>query len=255
MNLKNDLAKTHSKYESDLNLILDFVNTTEKSLTRKQKRKPKVQFQEKDREELKKLITFLNEATDDELKGQRSISIKSDALGKLINNMIVPIKHRDFLTEMTLSYLISYQEAMLKEYLYGVLFFRKDPLKSNNKITYNEIIGFKSIKALISYLAQKEVDQLGYGSIDDMANYFKEKFNIDFTIFDKWENIVEASFRRNLFIHNNGISNDKYCKRTGYKTKGQRLKIDVEYIVSVAKNLISFNDFCYESLKSKFKVA
>lgn len=255
MSLLEDLKNTNSQYKGELKLILDFVNTTEKSLTRKQNRKPKVTLDDSDKEDLNKLVDFLKDVTSSESKEAKSISLKSGEIGKIINNFVVPMKHRDFLTEMTLSYLISYQEAMLKDYLFNILTNRKSSLKGNNKITYDEALNFASIKSLVVHLAKKEVDQLGYGSIDDVAKYFTDKFNVKFSDFDNWDEVVEASFRRNLVIHNKGITNEIYCKRTDFKKRNHRIGVDIDYVASVAENLIQFNEYCFNAFKTKFKLA
>ena len=212
-------------------------------------------MEEEDRVELGKFTKFLESTFSSSEKSKQSISIESDAVAKLIMHFAMPIKHSSFLTEMTLSYLISYQEAMLKDYLYGILINRKSALKCSNKITYEDVLNFTSMKPLIAHLAQKEVDLLGYGSIDDVAKYYNEKFNIDFTKFEKWTEIVEFNFRRNLIIHNKGVTNDQYCKRVGHKKKGVKLHVSIEYVVSVAESLLAFNEFCLASFVAKFKLA
>ena len=201
-----------------------------------------------------RVVETLNEFINNK-SPNKSITIKSDFLGELVKNFIIPMKHKGFLTEMTLSYLISYQEAMLKDYLYGILINKKSALKSSKKITYDEVLKFTSMKSLIANLAQKEVDQLGYGSIDDVEKYFKDKFNVQLSNFDGWDDLVESTFRRNLLIHNRGVTNDQYCKRIGYPKRKVKLDVDIDYVVNVAENIISFNDFCFELFKSKFKLA
>jgi hypothetical protein len=45
MSLQEELNDIRNQYRSELKSILDFVNTTEKSLTRKQNKKPKQTFE------------------------------------------------------------------------------------------------------------------------------------------------------------------------------------------------------------------
>ncbi len=255
MNLKKQLKSVKDQYEYELQQILEFAHTTEKSLTRKQKRKLNVKLEGEDQKELNRLIDFLRDISDGTSKNGQSISLKSEAIGQLVTKFVVPMKHKNFLNDMTLSYLISYMEAMLKDYLNSILVCRKSALKSNNKITYDEVLSFNSMKTIIAFLAQKEIDQLGYSSIDDVSKYFREKFNIDFSEYQGWKNIVEASLRRNLVIHNKGITNEYYCTRIGYKKLGEKIKIDFDYIISVTENLISFVDFCYQAFLIKFKLS
>lgn len=246
MNLKKELTLIRDKYMDELKMLIGFFKTTDKSLTMKLNKKYSVSFQVDGMEEMDDLVHGASE---------REKKALSNAIEQVLLRVITPIKHKDYLYEMGLSYLISFQEAMLKDYLYQIFLSRKASLKSGTQITYQEALSYKSIKALVNGIAQKEVDKLGYGSIDDVAKYFKEKFNIDFLDYEGWDDIVEASFRRNLFIHNKGKTNDIYCKRIGHKKIGENLYVDLEYITSLGENLIAFSELCYKLFVEKFNLA
>jgi hypothetical protein len=246
MNLREELTLIRDKYIDELRMLISFFKTTDKSLTRKLNKKDSVSFEVAGMEEMTDLIHGAAEGKNNPLL---------DAIDQVVLKAITPIKHKSYLYEMGLSYLISFQEAMLKDYLYQIFLSKKASLKSGNQITYQEVLSYKSIKALINGMAQKEVDKLGYGSIDDVAKYYKEKFNIDFLDYEGWDGIVEASFRRNLFIHNKGKTNNIYCKRIGHKKRGENLYVDIEYITSLGENLIAFSEFCYRSFVEKFNLA
>ncbi|RKR72096.1 hypothetical protein [Marinobacter nauticus] len=254
MGLHDELKKTKSRYDGEIRQIKNFVNTTERSLTRKQRKKPKGKLEEDDKKELERLSDFFNRMADDDVKNEK-LTIKSEMVSKLFVQVAIPIKHKSFLTEMTLSYLVAHQEAMLKDYLHCILVNRKSLLKSKSSITYQDVLSYTSMKSLIAHLAQKEVDQLGFGSIDDVERYFSSKMNINLSNFEKWDDIVEASFRRNIFIHNKGVANEKYCKAVGVEKLGKRLSVDLDYVMSISDNLISFNEFCFNLFVEKFKLS
>lgn len=248
MSLKKELTSIRDKYIDEFRTLIDFFSAIEKSLTRKLNRKYSVQFEENEMEG----PTFLKDNA-----GNRTTSNDplSDAIRQVVLSVINPIRHKGYLSEMGLSYLISFQEVMLKDYLHQTFVSRPSSLKSGNNITYQEILSHTSIKAIVNGIAQKEVDQLGYGSIDAAAKYFKDKFNIDFSDYEGWDRIVEASYRRNLIIHNKGRTNNIYCKRIGHKKRGEQLFVNIEYITSLGENLIGFSEFCYGALVEKFKLA
>ena len=50
---------------------------------------------------------------------------------------------------------------------------------------------------------------------------------------------TERFYRRNIIIHNNGIVNEKYREKTGYKGKDEILDVSEEYL---NKSLKLFQD-------------
>lgn len=253
MTLKKDLNHVTDHYLSEINNILDFVRSTEQSLTRKQSRKPKNINKDRDIKELEGMIEFIQKEPETKKAG-RSLPIKSKSLAQFLLQQLIPITHKKFLTEMTLSYLISYQEAFIKDYLFQILISRKTMLKSGAKITHEEILNYNSMKALKEALAQKEVDSVGYGSIDDTCDYFSKRFNIDLSEFTNWTCLKEATYRRNLIVHNRGITNDLYCMKTGFKPKGKHLQTDIDYIFKSAQTIMDFIVHVHLAVLNKLKL-
>jgi len=103
-------------------------------------------------------------------------------------------------------------------------------------------------------MAQKEVDVLGYGSVDDVADYFKDRFNLVFEDFTNWPVLREASYRRNLILHNGGVTNDTYCTKTGYKKKNQHLRTNVDYVKNVSESVLEFIPFLHDQMTRKLKL-
>ncbi|EJE8737733.1 hypothetical protein V6457_004441 [Vibrio vulnificus] len=248
MEFRKKLIDVNRKYKSELSEILNFADTTERHLTTQFNTLP-------EGGNIKELRDVANAILSTCETGS-AMSIKvSSGTANLIKEKLVPFKHKGFLMDMTLSYLISYQESMFKDYIFCVLVSQPNSLKSKNTITYVDLLNYESMEDVITFLAQKEVEQLGHGSINDISNYLCKKFKLDLTNFSKWSEVVEATFRRNLVIHNKGVTNDVYCKLTGYNERGVHLDIDIEYIVSSAQNLIDLNDFMFSTLLEKFKLS
>lgn len=249
------LAETHSLYAGELNQILDFCKSTDTTLTRKQKRSPSVKLNDRDKADILRIRDFID-ATADKKKGstEQNILIKSKAVSDLLMRFIIPMKHKGYLYEMALSYLVVHQESMLKDYLYGILVHRKEILRTEGQLSYQEALEVTSMKRLISLLAKREVDKLGYGGIDDADNYFEKRLGIKLSNFDMWATIVEASLRRNLFVHNKGVANKQYGQKTGLAKKGTKLSIDLDYVLDVGAAMQKFNDFCSREISKKLKI-
>lgn len=128
MSFKKEIISVQKKYNSELRHILDFTNTTERELTARFDKMPDVQPQDKELNEVKELIGVLGDFINGDLKG-KTVKIKSSFVSNLMAEKIIPLKHKDFLMDMTLSYLISYQEAMFKDFLFVILVNQKQSLK------------------------------------------------------------------------------------------------------------------------------
>ncbi|MFH1934451.1 MAG: hypothetical protein ABIN18_23120 [Pseudomonadota bacterium] len=253
MTLKKDLNHVADHYLSEIVSILDFVRTTEKYFTRKQSRKIKNINKDHVKKGLEDLIGFL-EQIDETKKFTTSPPIKSKSLAQFLFQKLMPMAHKKFLNEMTLTYLISYQEAFIKDYLFQILISRKTMLKSGANITYKELLNYNSMKALKEALAQKEVDGVGYGSIDDTCDYFSKRFDIDLSEFTNWTWLRETTYRRNLIVHNQGITDDLYCRKTGFELKGKDVETDIDYVVKSGETIMEFILYVHSSVLKKLRL-
>lgn len=251
MTLYKELDITLRLYIEEINYIKDFISSTQKSLEKKSKIKPVLSKDEK--QQIRDVVKMINDGLKSKKKGEAKLEV-SDNVSDFLKAWMKDLKQSGFLTEMTLSYLLSHQEAFLKDYVFKILINKSNMLKSNNKITYDDILEYTSMKALIKSLAQKEVDNLGYGSIDDAKEYFINKMNIDLSSFHKWEQVRESNYRRNIIIHNKGKTNELYCKKTGFKQTNKRIDTGYTYVIETADNLIEFIRYIHKCIVDKFNL-
>lgn len=255
MSLSTELTRIRENFVGETSLILTFIRRSEAGLKRREARAKPSDFDEKDWAELKKLRTFTDNVIKRRSTKGDSITLHSEKLGKLVMSKIEPMKHKTMLGEMSLSYLISFQEAFLKDYLRTVLSSRRALLRSSKQLSYEAICEHRSMTSLIGSLAQKEVDALGFGSIDDFAKYFLDKFNIDFGVFPRWKELREATYRRHLILHNRGITNERYCQVTGFKGTNKHLSTDISYCITAGEMLLEFMDFAHGRMMEKLKLS
>ena len=251
MNLSQKLRKIHKIFFSEVSHVVNFVKEIDTRLINKIKTAAPPDFTKADGAELEKLINIFKKTIDGKIKKRAHFRLHSRKLADLILNLIVPAQQKRFLAEMSLSYLISYQEAFLKDYLKAILCDRRFLLKSKKTLSYEEVCSYNSIDSLVSNLAQREVDSLGFGSIDDFADYYKKKFNIAFQELKGYSKLREANYRRNLIIHNRSITNELYCKKIGYKKLAQHLLTEVSYVILVGNLILRFVDFIHRMMLKK----
>jgi hypothetical protein len=187
-------------------------------------------------------------------KSQKPFSIKiSKRVSEIVVGVAKPIKQRGFLAEMVLSYLVSHLESFIKDYLLEVLLSNPNMLKTNATLTYSEALSHTSIKQLRRSLAKKEVDALGYGSIDDISTYFQKRLNIDLGRYGAWDALREAIYRRNIVVHNQGRVNDVYKRKVGRASGSTSIHTDLAYVDSVATTILEFITFVHKEIEAKFK--
>ena len=118
-----------------------------------------------------------------------------------------------------LLYLVAIFESYLVDIVREILLTCPDALKSGRQFTAEAIIKLGEQKQIISYLAEKEVEDLLYKSFPDVVNYFDKKFNINLNASGvSVENIVEILATRNIHVHNRGIVNQRYLELVGGST-------------------------------------
>ena len=269
MSLGKELSDVASTYRGDVRLIGEFISSAGNLLIKKLNKKPNAPFTAEEIEQLRLLADAFEKAAEKakayEDDADKSLSKKerhnfntrisiSKNVSTYAQQVASSLKQRTFLAEMSLSYLISYQEAFIKDYLLRLLIHKHQLLKSGATISYEDIADHRSMRMLWSALAKKEVDALGYGNIDDVAVFFLKKLHIELSTYKKWELLREHSFRRNLIIHNRGIINDIYRKKTGTKQRTGHLETNIEYVVSAVDNIANFMDFIHVSVLKKFRL-
>lgn len=88
--------------------------------------------------------------------------------------------------------------------------------KKEVKIRLEEIKKFANISEIKEHLVESEIFKLTSGGIDEWREFLKEKFGIEFEkVTPDWESFKKYFYQRNLFIHNDGIINEDYIRKSG----------------------------------------
>jgi hypothetical protein len=177
----------------------------------------------------------------------------SDGFVEAFRKLGRPFWHMGFLAEMVIVYLVALQEAFVRDYLGAI--FRTQPslLRTGSKLglTFEEACNFKSLDELREYLADSATEPLSHGGIDDVASYFEKRLNLRLQDFADWQKVREASYRRNLIVHNKGNVNETYREKTGYKGPAGYLEnIDMPYVADRADSIVGLIDFVHEKVSN-----
>jgi hypothetical protein len=259
MSLYSKLDGIVKNYQGDILIIRDFVNSTYETLDNLSKvfDEHKSELTNEDAEALVAIAEALRQVADEGLRKKkpsgRTVPTTFRA-SQMIIKVIQAIKSKEFLAEMALSYIISFQEGFIKDYLELVFYNRSKLLISNKNLSYHDALSFNSISNLRRYLAKSETDILGYGGIDDLEAYFQKKFNISVQQEPFWPGVREASYRRNLIIHNRSVVNKVYREKIGSHISNSKLETDSKYVSNATDDIVSFMDFVHHSIANKLKL-
>ncbi|MEQ2355831.1 hypothetical protein [Pseudoalteromonas piscicida] len=123
--------------------------------------------------------------------------------------------------------------------LIAVLYKRNPELYKNlaREIPLNEVLQYNSIEELRAVVLDKEIETIRRKSYSFQFSDLEKRFSITLKKFDRWTDFIEASQRRNLFTHCDGVVSKQYieaCNSVNYKFKetpevGSQLEIGSSY--------------------------
>lgn len=98
----------------------------------------------------------------------------------------------------------------------------------NSQLSVSEVLAFPSLNELRDSVLDKEVETLRRKSYAEQFKEFERKFGFEtLTKFESWPAFIEASQRRNLFTHCDGVISGQYLKACS----DVQFKVDDEHVV------------------------
>ena len=119
-------------------------------------------------------------------------------------------------------------------------------------MTYEQLMKFDSMDSIKKQIIEKETNEIINQDIEQVKAYFIERFNIDISKYVQWNKFKERFFRRNILIHNSGIPNELYRKKTGLQEK-EILTVDRKYLNESIKLFDNFANKLTSEFENKFK--
>lgn len=124
------------------------------------------------------------------------------------------------------------------------LVFTKNPhvLKSQEKVSYEEVLECTTMDEVVSRLAERRIHELSYKGMRELQNDLSKRMN--FWLFESDEDLDRAIFlieARNLIAHNQGRVNRIFLARVkGIDTylEGQRLQLNFDDVESNQRFLL-----------------
>jgi hypothetical protein len=177
----------------------------------------------------------------------------SDYLLIMLTNFAKPFRYPNLLYDMALTHTITLFEAFLGDFLHAIFSGRPKTLKSENMVTYEEVLSCSSIKELVHHLASNRVKELVGENIDILAKRLEDLFSVKIYEFNGFAGLREAFCRRHIIVHNKGITDKKYCQSVPNSKLGVHLSTDLPYIENLFQLIGQFIDYIDNSFSGKLR--
>lgn len=143
---------------------------------------------------------------------------------------------RDLLLQMVLCRAVDSYLCYITDLLALIFVNKPDTLRSNEQLTYDDVLQHSNMDDLISFIAEKRVLKLAFTGMRKLAADLSEGMGLD--LFDNdadRERAVKIVEIRNLLTHNHGIVNRLFVSRLpDYPVAvGDRIKPDAGFLQDI----------------------
>lgn len=110
--------------------------------------------------------------------------------------------------------LISQYDAFLGRLIKCIFIAKPELLNTSDKsLTYQQLVDFGSIENALEFIVEKEVETVLRKSHSKQFEWMEQAYSVPLRKgLECWQLFIEATERRNLFVHNDGIVNNQYFK-------------------------------------------
>lgn len=113
--------------------------------------------------------------------------------------------------------MVSKFDVLVSDIIKKLLYSHSDILSEEKPLTFKEAKEFKTVKDILNYFVEREVDNVMFGSHIVQIEWLEKKLKVDLKKYfpDLVPQFIELTERRNLFVHNDGVINKRYlnnCK-------------------------------------------
>ncbi|GHK00875.1 hypothetical protein SY2F82_26720 [Streptomyces sp. Y2F8-2] len=112
-------------------------------------------------------------------------------------------------------------------------------LKSQEQVTYEEVLAHDSIEAFAAWAAERRISQLSYKGLEDIAAYIEKRLGLKIHESDKhWMLLRRGVAIRNLAVHRRGIIDERFMRIVPDAKKGERYRFNLREYIAVASSAI-----------------
>ncbi|MFF3462129.1 hypothetical protein [Streptomyces sp. NPDC002619] len=130
---------------------------------------------------------------------------------------------------------LSYVSEVLSE----VLVSRPSLLKSQEQVTYEEVLAHSSIEEFAAWAAERRISQLSFKGLEEIAGYIEKRLGLRIHENDEyWKTLKRGVAIRNLVVHRRGIADERFVRVVPEAKKGERYNFQLQDYIEVATSTI-----------------
>lgn len=153
-----------------------------------------------------------------------------------------------FIPKNTVVAMVSLYDAYLANLVECAYIIKPELLNASEKeFSFSDIIAFESIDNLKKHVIEKDVESIIRESHDEQFKILSKRFGVPLTNdLPSFDDFIEITERRNLFVHTNGKVSSQYlkkCKTRPFDHKDEDVQIGEELFAS-----FKYVEHCYEIL-------
>ena len=257
MSLGVKLKTVCDYFAKQIDFILEITENLYKSLKEDYKQIQEQLNREDNRKKYMEYISIINQHNKSADGTCIYLSDDLQEIHDLQTRLNLSVPKSNHLLNMTIVYLIALLEGFNKKFFSTLFCHRPEIMKSNKKLTYEELLIFDSINALHKHIAKEITENYGYMDIDDFNKEISFKFNFSLnTEFEDWESLREVYYRRNIIIHNRSMISKTYQKKMNLPLESLNKKalIDINYVLASKNIIFKYIQFIFDKIKEKFNL-
>ncbi|MFD3753184.1 hypothetical protein ACFWVT_23710 [Streptomyces cyaneofuscatus] len=147
---------------------------------------------------------------------------------------------------------LSYVSDVLTETLVS----RPALLKSQEQVTYEEVLAHDSIQAFAAWAAERRISQLSFKGLEEISAHIEKRLGLKIHENDKHWNLLRRGVAiRNLAVHRRGIVDSRFNRIVTNARVGERYEFELREYIEIASSAVRVVIDFDENIAEKFGLA
>ncbi|MFD3797305.1 hypothetical protein [Streptomyces californicus] len=143
--------------------------------------------------------------------------------------------------------------SYVSEVLTEALVSRPALLKSQEQVTYEEVLAHDSIQAFATWAAERRISHLSFKGLEEISAYIEKRLGLKIHESDKhWSLLRRGVAIRNLAVHRRGIVDSRFTRIVAEAEVGERYKFELSEYIEVAGSALKVVIDFDEKISKKF---
>ncbi|WP_406462183.1 hypothetical protein OHB07_11460 [Streptomyces sp. NBC_00111] len=129
--------------------------------------------------------------------------------------------------------------SYVSEVLSDTLISKPSLLKSQEQVTYEEVLAHGSIDEFAAWAAERRISQLSFKGLEEIAGYIEKRLGLRIHGNDEhWKTLKRGVAIRNLVVHRRGIADERFARVVAGAKKNERYVFGLHDYLAVASSAL-----------------